>query len=119
MKTAKSYRDLIVWQKSMQLVTDIYLVTNKMPYKEQFNLVSQLNRASVSIPSNIAEGFGRRSRKEFIRFLNISSGSLFELQTEIEIAFNIQLIDKEQFDDIYSRTSEIDKMLRSLIMKTR
>ena len=81
-----NFRNLLIWQKSMILVTKIYTVTNNFPKEEVFRLTSQIKRSAISIPSNIAEGLGRESSQEFLRFLNISIGSLFELQTQLEIA---------------------------------
>jgi four helix bundle protein len=80
----KSYRDLIVWQKSMSLVTEVYKLTRQLPDEERFGLISQIKRSSVSIPSNIAEGYGRNYRNDYIRFLQISRGSLYECQTQLE-----------------------------------
>ena len=74
----KNYRDLIVWQKAMQLVTLTYKETNKFPYEEKFGLVSQIKRSSISTPSNIAEGYGRKYTKDYSRFLQIARGSLYE-----------------------------------------
>ncbi|MFP5436307.1 MAG: four helix bundle protein [Bacteroidia bacterium] len=81
-----NFRTLLIWQKAMVVVTQIYNVTKSFPKEEVFGLTSQIRRCAVSIPSNIAEGYGRQSNPEFIRFVNIASGSLYELQTQIEIA---------------------------------
>ena len=81
-----NFRNLLVWQKSMSLITKIYVSTKKFPKEEIYGLTSQIRRSSISIPSNIAEGFGRDSNKEYLRFLNVSIASLFELQTQLEIA---------------------------------
>lgn len=81
------YKDLEVWKQSMVLVTEVYQATGDFPKEELFGLVSQMRRAAVSIPSNIAEGCGRKNTKEYIQFLYISKGSLFELETQIEIAY--------------------------------
>ena len=115
----KTYRELIVWQKSMGLVTNIYKVTNTFPNEENFGITSQLRRSAVSIPSNIAEGYGRNSLNDYIRFLNIAIGSLYELQTQIEIAFNLNYIIKEQFEEVYEYTREIERMMSSLIRKLK
>lgn len=80
-----SFKDLIVWQKSMDLVESIYRITEKLPSKEQFGLISQMRRAAVSIPSNIAEGYGRQSKGSYTQFLSISRGSLLELETQTEL----------------------------------
>ena len=110
-----TYRDLKVWQKSMTLVKDIYEATKDFPPEEKFGLVSQMNRASVSIPSNIAEGFGRRSNKEFKRYLNISSGSLYELQTQIELVQMLKFIEQDKFMELYESSREVERMLTALI----
>lgn len=111
----KTFKELLVWQKSMLLVTEIYKVTKEYPKEELFGLSSQMRRSSVSIPSNIAEGFGREGLNDFIRFLNISISSLFEIQTQIEISYNLNFIDKVVFEDLYTSTKEIERMLSSLI----
>jgi four helix bundle protein len=97
----QNWRELKVWQKSMKFVTDIYKLTQDFPDIEKFGLTSQIRRSAVSIPSNIAEGFGRRLPKEFIRFLRISISSLFELQTQLEICKNINLTDPNIFNQFY------------------
>jgi len=81
MQKIKIYRDLIIWQKAIKLVTKIYKITKSFPKEEVYTLTSQIRRSSISIPSNIAEGYGRKAKKEYSRFLKISLGSLFELQT--------------------------------------
>ena len=113
----KSYRDLIVWQKSMNWVTFVYSVTSKIPESEKFGLISQIRRSSVAIPSNIAEGYGRNYKKNYSRFLQIARGSLFECQTQIEIAINLNYISKEDCKEINELSIEIEKMLNSLINK--
>ena len=115
----KSYRDLIVWQKSMSLVIEIYQVTKKLPKEEFYGLNMQLRRCSVSIPSNIAEGYGRHSTKDYIRFLQIATGSLFELQTQLEICLNLNYLSKEVFSELNEKSREIERMLVSLINKLR
>ncbi len=97
----KTYRELIVWRKSMILVTKVYKVSKLFPSEENFGLISQIRRSAISIPSNISEGYGRNSLNDYIRFLNISVGSLYELQTQIEISFNLKYIDKENFEVVY------------------
>nr|WP_321450441.1 four helix bundle protein [uncultured Carboxylicivirga sp.] len=85
----KNYRNLKIWQKGIQIVKMTYELTSKLPDSEKFNLVSQMNRSAVSIPSNIAEGSGRNSEKDFIRFLHVSMGSCFELDTQCEVVTEI------------------------------
>ena len=113
----KSYRDLIVWQKSVNMVTDVYKLLNSFPDDEKFGLTSQIKRSSVSISSNIAEGYGRNYTKDYIRFLNIARGSLYEMQTQLQIAINLKFINTEDLRSINAVSNEIEKMLNSLIKK--
>lgn len=113
----KSYRDLIVWQKSMSLVTLIYEITLKFPEDEKFGLISQIKRSTVSIPSNIAEGYGRSYKKDYSRFLQIARGSLFESQTQLEIAINLNFLKTDDLLEIKELSIEVEKMLNSLIKK--
>lgn len=113
----KSYRDLIVWQKSMDLVTLIYKLTLKLPENEKYGLSPQIKRSAISIPSNIAEGYGRNYRKDYSRFLQIARGSLFENQTQLEIAVNLGFIRVEDLAEIKELSIEVEKMLNSLIKK--
>ncbi|MBS2097161.1 four helix bundle protein [Carboxylicivirga linearis] len=115
----KTYRDLIVWQKGMDLVEDTYKLTKHFPAEELYCLTQQVRRCVISIPSNIAEGYGRNHTKDYIRFLQISSGSLYELQTQIEIALRLEYIVKEDFDKVNNLSIEIEKMLSSLIYKLK
>lgn len=113
----KSYRDLIIWQKSMQLVTQVYRKTKTLPREELYGLVAQIRRSSVSIPSNIAEGYGRNSTNDYLRFLQIASGSLYEMQTQLEICLNLEYLSKEDFESTDEQSREIERMLSSLIKK--
>ncbi len=106
-----SYKDLIVWQKSFQLSKDVYKFTAKLPKTEQFGLSSQLQRCAVSIPSNIAEGNQRNSRKEYRQFLNIARGSAGELETQLLIAQDVY---KREVGNLIGSLTEIQKMLFSL-----
>ena len=115
----KSYRDLIVWQKSMRLVTRIYLITKELPKNELYGLTSQIRRSSISLPSNIAEGYGRNSTNDYIRFLQIASGSLYEIQTQLQICRNLEYLSKDIFNEIYEQNREIERMLNSLIRKLK
>jgi four helix bundle protein len=110
-----TYKDLIVWQKSVALVTSIYALTRTFPQEEKFGIVSQLNRASISIPSNIAEGWGRESAKNYLQFLRISRGSLMETETLLEISKNLGLIKNNDFSDITNQIQEVSKILQGLI----
>ena len=115
MSNLKSYKELIVWQKAMKLVTIIYDLSKKFPEDERFGLTSQMRRCSVSIPSNIAEGWGRLSRKNYVQFLRISRGSLYELETQILITKQLNYINDSE--SVESLIIEISKMLNSLIRK--
>lgn len=112
-----SYRDLLVWQKAMSLVTEVYRFSQSFPSSELYGLTSQVRRSAVSIPSNIAEGYGRHSTQDYKRFLRIAAGSLFELQTQIEIALNLNYIGQDAFTSFFEKSNELDKMLYSLISK--
>lgn len=111
------YRNYLVWQKSHQLVLDIYPITKRFPKEERFNLVSQINRAGISIPSNIAEGCGRETQKELMRFLYISSGSAHELEYLILVSKELNFINDDVFKGLSSKIVQIKKMLASLIRK--
>ncbi|MBI5555989.1 MAG: four helix bundle protein [Elusimicrobia bacterium] len=110
----KTYRDLIVWQKAMCFVTEIYKQTRKYPKEELYGLVMQIRRSSVSVPSNIAEGYGRNSTDDYLRFIRISLGSIYEIQTQLKIAFSLKYLSKEEFANIYELSREIERMLSSL-----
>ena len=112
-----SYRDLIVWQKSMVLVTQVYLISKTLPKEELYGLVSQIRKSAVSVPSNIAEGYGRNSTKDYLRFLQIASGSLYEMQTQLEICQNLEYISMQEYNRINAQSMEIERMLSSLIRK--
>ncbi|MFA5805703.1 MAG: four helix bundle protein [Melioribacteraceae bacterium] len=115
----KTYKELIVWQKAINLVSMIYNSTKIFPKEEIYGLTNQIRRAAVSIPSNIAEGFGRNSRNDFKRFLRISIGSVFEVQTQLEISKNLQFLSEENYKIIFDVTREIEAMLASLIRKLK
>ena len=110
-----NYKELEVWRHSMDLVLAVYGIIDKLPQKERFALCDQLRRAVISVPSNIAEGFGRRSRNDFSHFLAVSRGSLFEVGTQLEIAQRLGYIQID--DDILGRIDAISRMLGSLIRK--
>lgn len=115
----KTFRDLMVWQKSMSLVTDVYKTSAGFPSDERFGLTSQLRRCVVSIPSNIAEGFGRDTTNDYLRFLGIAKGSLYEAQTQIEIGRNLKFIEESRFDTLLEQAREIERMLTSMIRKIK
>ncbi len=116
-----NYKNLIVWQKSIILVKQIYLLTQNFPSEEKFGLVSQMRRAVVSVPSNIAEGQARRTTGDYIRFVSIAEGSLAELETQLIIAIELNFCLKSETESCFSLMLEIRKMLnalrRSLISK--
>lgn len=110
----KSYRDLEVWKKAMDLVVICYKITRKFPRSEIYGLTSQLQRAAVSIPSNIAEGHQRQYRKEFLQHLSIAYASLAELETDIEIARRLDYIAEDQTNNVFAQASEIGRMINGL-----
>jgi four helix bundle protein len=114
-----SYRDLVVWNKAMELVTEIYRVTENFPKKEMFGLVSQVRRSAISIPSNIAEGKGRLSKKEFHYFLGNARGSLAELETQITIAGNLGYLSEIEANGLLAQLEEVGRLLNGLLIKVR
>lgn len=108
------FKDLKVWQKSVDLATEIYTVTKSFPIEERFGLIAQINRTVVSIPSNIAEGAGRGSKKEFYNFLSYATGSSYELETQLLIAYNLKYIKEEEFNLTNNKIDEIQKMIYAL-----
>jgi len=118
-KPVRSYQDLIAWQKAMDLVTEIYEVSHKFPREEIFALTSQLRRAAVSIPSNIAEGQGRSSRKEFLYFLGNAKGSLSEVETQVLIARKLDYIDDEVSNSLLNLSAEVGRILNGLLASLR
>ena len=112
----KSYKDLLVWQKSMTLVKDIYRLT-RFPQDERFGLVSQLRRAAVSVPSNIAEGQSRHTSGEFVQFVSHAEGSLAELETQMLIAVDLDFCSKEEANQALAQIEELQRMLNSLRQK--
>ena len=114
-----SYRDLNVWQNAMNLVEDVYKITANLPKEEKYGLISQIRRCSVSIPSNISEGFMRKSTKEYIQFIYISLGSLGELDTQMEIAVRLKFMESQK--DFNENLLLIRKQLYGMVksLKTR
>ena len=113
----KSHKDLIVWQKSVELSLKIYRLTDDFPQREIYGLSSQIRRAVVSIPSNIAEGKGRHTRKDFLHFLHIAYGSAAELETQLFIAKQLTFCDSTKYEDTNALLTEVSKMLRAMIEK--
>ena len=117
--SVKSYRDLITWQKAMDLVAGVYQVTKGFPREEAYGLSSQLRRAAVSIPSNIAEGQGRRSTKEFQHFLGVAYGSLQEVETQIILATRLGYCRSAQESQLLEQAAEVGKLINGLIKALR
>ena len=111
------YKKLKVWNEAMDLVTEIYHLTKKFPQEEKFGLTSQINRSSVSIPSNIGEGAGRNSNKDFSNFLSFANGSSFELETQLLIAKKLNYIKDEDLNQIMNKIDKVQKMIYNLKQK--
>jgi four helix bundle protein len=110
-----SYEDLIAWKKSIQLVKEIYLLTKRFPDDEKFGLVTQLRRAAVSVPSNIAEGQGRCTTGEFLQFLGHARGSLLEVETQIHIAGTLGYVNHDEQRSLRLQTQELGRVLNGLM----
>ena len=111
----ETHKDLRVWQQGIEMVTSIYLMTKSFPKEEVFGLASQLRRASVSVPSNIAEGYARGTDKEKLHFLRISSGSMSEVETQLLLSLNLGYIDQEKYNKLSEIVTSVWKQLNSLI----
>ena len=111
----KNYKDLKVWQKSYKLCLEIYRITTKFPKEEKYGLTSQIRRSVVSIPSNIAEGYGRKTTLDYIRMFYISYGSVCELETQILLAGDLDLIEKSELGKLKKDIAEVERMLKALI----
>lgn len=110
-----TYRDLVAWQRAMVLVTQVYLATESFPRREIYGLTNQLRRAAVSVPSNIVEGKGRRSKKEYLQFLFKARGSLLEVETQLEISNNLGYIAADQYAAIKEQAGSVARVLGGLI----
>jgi four helix bundle protein len=115
----KPHKKLNAWSEAVDLAQHIYRVTERFPSNEQFGLTSQIGRASVSIPSNIAEGAARQTKKEFLNFLHIAKGSLSELDTQLEIASRLKYLDQARWETFDERLERIDHMLSGLVRSLR
>lgn len=115
----RSHRDLIVWQKAMDLVTTAYRFTEDFPKSELYGLTSQIRRSAASIPANIAEGQGRRLPGEFLQFLANARGSLLELDTHLEIAVRLGMLNKEMHSTVMEQVIEVRKLLNGLMRSIR
>lgn len=108
-----NFKNLLIWQKSIDFVNEIYKLTSKFPKEEIYGLTSQLKRSSISVPSNIAEGSCNRTTKEFDRFLTMALGSSYEVETQLIISLNQNFITKEHFNELNIKINEIQKMISS------
>ncbi len=115
----QSYKELVVWQKAMKLVADVYAVTKDMPREEVYGLTSQIRRSAVSVPSNIAEGQGRATKGEFVQFLCHARGSLFELETQMQIAQRLQYIQSDAARGLLDNLTEVARILNGLLTSLR
>src|SRR5215211_7363690 len=117
MQRTDSYRDLIAWQKAMVLVRSVYVVTASWPADERFGLTSQVRRAAVSVPANIAEGSGRSGSREFRHGLSVAHGSLCELETQLLIGIDLELCEPDQGDQVLAQAAEVGRIIRGLMRR--
>jgi four helix bundle protein len=117
MTTIKTFEDLIIWQKGITLAKVIYSITKDLPLEEKFALGDQLRRAAVSVPSNIAEGYGRRTSNDYRKFLHIALGSLYEIQTQLSIGYELGMINAESFSEAKELSKQIDRMIFAITKK--
>lgn len=111
----KSYRELDVWKKAMDMVVAVYGLTDEFPAQERYGLASQMQRAAVSIPANIAEGYGRLHRGDYVHHLSIAQGSLAELETHLTIAVRLEFIPRDEAAGVWTMAQEVGKMLSGMI----
>ena len=111
----KPHKKLDLWQVAMDLVIEIYRITESFPKEEKYGLSNQVRRAAVSVPSNIAEGAARQTKKEFVNYLHMAQGSLSELDTQLEVARRLAFLDGKIWEDLDKRLQRVDKMLSGLI----
>jgi four helix bundle protein len=116
-QSIKDYRDLLIWKKGIELTKEIYNITSRFPSNEMYGLTSQLQRASVSIPSNIAEGQARQRSAEFCQFLRVSLGSLAEVETQMVIACELGFTSMNKLEDVRGKITELRKMIYSIQRK--
>ncbi|HCJ65800.1 MAG TPA: four helix bundle protein [Elusimicrobia bacterium] len=111
----KTFKDLLVWQNAYNLVLEVYKATKSFPVEERFGLTSQVRRAAVAIPSNIAEGYARRYLKQYIQFLYVAYASGTELETQLMLSKDLEYLKVEKFKDLIERYYEVERMLMALI----
>ena len=119
METVRSYRELLAWQKAMDLVVSCYKLTEQFPSAEKFGLTNQLRRAAVSVPANIAEGSGRQHTPDFLRFLSIAYGSLMEIETHIQITHRLGYVDDEAVRNLLDDTAQLGRIINGLMRSLR
>ena len=110
----RPHKKLVTWQKAVELVTEIYKMTEGFPRKEEFGIIAQMRRAAISVPSNIAEGLTRKTKKDKLHFLNIAQASLSEIDTQIEISLRLGFINQQVFENIEIKVIEVEKLLGGL-----
>jgi len=111
----KNYKELKVWEKAYKLCLDIYTVTKRFPKEEIYGLTSQIRRSAVSIPSNIAEGYGRKTTSEYVRFLYIAYGSVCELETQTMLSGDLDYMNKEKLQELREELGDVERMLKAMI----
>lgn len=117
MAQINSHRDLVVWQRAMDLVVRVYGLTASWPKDELYGLTAQARRSAASVPANIAEGYGRESLGAYINFLRVAQGSLKELETHLEVAHRVQILDEKALSGVLADAETVGKLLRGLIRK--
>jgi four helix bundle protein len=110
----RPHKNLVTWQKAVELVTEIYRMTEGFPKKEEIGAIAQMRRAAISVPSNIAEGLTRKTKKDKLHFLNIAQASLSEIDTQIEISLRIGYVSQRVYEDAEARLTEVEKLLSGL-----
>ena len=119
MPKIQSFRDLIAWQKAMALVTEIYRTTDTFPSREIYGLTLQIRKAAVSVPSNIAEGKGRQTKRDYLQFLYRARGSMLETETQLEISRNLGYLEESKFLALFEQAAEAGRILNGLITNVR
>ena len=119
MEKIKSFKQLKIWQKGMEIVKDIYVLTEIFPKEELYGLTSQMRRSAISVPSNIAEGFKRYHSKEYSQFLHIVLGSTAELETQLIIAKELKLVDEGKLNHIFGKIDHLSRMISTLLKKLK
>ncbi len=117
--SVRNHRDLVVWQKGMDLVVDVYRVSSAMPKEEMYGLTNQMRRAAVSIPSNVAEGHGRKNDNELLRFLSYSQGSLCELDTQLTASERLGFLDGSKLSPVFSLLEQVTKLAAAFSAKIK